>query len=244
MDPARLLLATDIDGTLVLEGNHQPGLKELKDSLAGRRGKYLFAVASGRNVDQVCEVLDQYRIPHPDIVISDVGTVIRYGLCAEPDSGWSAHLSRGWDRRAIEAVLRDAPGLRLQEPERQGRFKISFYAEPGFDRRVFDAAIAPYRRRVSVLFSQNTYLDVLPRRASKGQAVCYVCRQLRIAPERTLVCGDSGNDIDMLIRYGRAVVVANYSPELESLRGRAHAFLAPGRAAEGILDGMRHFHFV
>jgi len=242
-DPAPFLLATDIDGTLVSGGVHQPGLEELKASLAGRRDKYVFAVATGRNVDQTRQVLDEYGIPYPDVVISDVGTTIRYGLSAEPDPGWIAHLSRGWDPRPIEALLCDVVGLRMQEAQRQGRFKISFYIEPGFDRQVFDAAIAQYRGRITVVFSHDTYLDVLPGRASKGQAVRYLCRKWGIPPERTLVCGDSGNDLDMLSGYGQGVVVANYSPELESLRGRPGVFFAPHEAAAGILDGIRHFRF-
>jgi sucrose-phosphate synthase len=243
IDPAHSLLVTDIDGTLVLEGIHQPGLEELKALLAARGGRYLFAVATGRNVDQIRQVLGDYGIPSPDIVISDVGTAVRYGITAEPDPSWAEHLNRGWDRRQVHSLLRKVPGIRLQGREGQGPFKLSFYLEPRFDRQVFDAAIAPHRRRISVVFSQNTYLDVLPARASKGQAVQYLCRKWAIPAERTLVCGDSGNDLDMLTGYGQGVVVANHAPDLEVLHGDPGVFIAPHEAAAGILDGMRHFRF-
>ncbi|KAL8434431.1 hypothetical protein ACSSS7_003162 [Eimeria intestinalis] len=41
------------------------------------------------------------------------------------------------------------------------------------------------------------YLDLLPKEGGKLGATLYVMQQLGFTPERTLVCGDSGNDIDM-----------------------------------------------
>ncbi|KAL8450463.1 hypothetical protein Emed_002551 [Eimeria media] len=41
------------------------------------------------------------------------------------------------------------------------------------------------------------YLDLLPKGGGKLGATLYVMEQLGFTPDRTLVCGDSGNDIDM-----------------------------------------------
>ncbi|KAL8436732.1 hypothetical protein Efla_002164 [Eimeria flavescens] len=41
------------------------------------------------------------------------------------------------------------------------------------------------------------YLDLLPKEGGKLGATLYVMEQLGFTPEKTLVCGDSGNDIDM-----------------------------------------------
>src|SRR5580658_350241 len=144
------LLATDIDGTLVLEGSRQPGLEELKAVLAARSGSFLFAVATGRDIHQIRQIIDDYGIPYPDVVVSDVGTQIRYGLTAERDTSWTAHLNSRWSPRHVMALLCNVRGLRLQEPERQGHFKISFYVQPGFDRQALDAAIAECRGEINV----------------------------------------------------------------------------------------------
>ena len=45
----------------------------------------------------------------------------------------------------------------------------------------------------------------------------------------------------MLEETGQAIVVANYSPELEVLRGRANVFFSAQPAAAGIVDGLRYF---
>ncbi|XP_026192399.1 sucrose-phosphatase 2 [Cyclospora cayetanensis] len=41
------------------------------------------------------------------------------------------------------------------------------------------------------------YLDLLPKNGGKLGATLFVMRKLGFTPERTMVCGDSGNDIDM-----------------------------------------------
>jgi len=93
--------------------------------------------------------------------------------------------------------------------------------------------------RFSTVFSHGQYLDVLPLRASKGKAVRYLADKWDIPYNRVLVAGDSGNDGEMLRGNTLGVVVGNYSPELEALRG---SLVISGRlAAVGELAaGMAH----
>ena len=177
-------------------------------------------------------------------MISDVGTRISYGLSGEPDTEWESHLSQGWDTQAIRSFAMGRPGIRLQPPENQSEFKISFYIEPErFNRRAFEEAIARSKLRVNIIVTQNSHLDLLSRRASKAHAIDYLRRKLAIPARRTFVCGDSGNDLDMLTLGCPAVVVSNYSSELEELRGRPNVFFATQEAAAGILEGLRRYRF-
>lgn len=41
------------------------------------------------------------------------------------------------------------------------------------------------------------YMDLLPKEGGKLGATLYVMQKLGFTPEKTIVCGDSGNDIDM-----------------------------------------------
>ena len=59
-----------------------------------------------------------------------------------------------------------------------------------------------------------------------------------------MVCGDSGNDEEMLRGEPRAVVVANYSHELAELKGSRNLYFADSECAGGILEGMQHYRFI
>ena len=95
-----------------------------------------------------------------------------------------------------------------------------------------------------LVYSHQAYLDVLPMRASKGLAIRYLAMKWSVQPEALLVAGDSGNDEEMLSGNTLGVVVGNYSPELERLRGRPRIYFAEGKHAWGVLEGMEHYNFL
>jgi sucrose-phosphate synthase len=61
--------------------------------------------------------------------------------------------------------------------------------------------------------------------------------------DRVLVAGDSGNDEEMLSGRSLGVVVANYSPELETLRGMRRIYFASQPGTTGVLEGIKHYDF-
>jgi sucrose-phosphate synthase len=91
--------------------------------------------------------------------------------------------------------------------------------------------------------SHGTYLDVLPVRASKGKAIRYLSYRWDVPLASFLVAGDSGNDECMLRGDTLGVVVGNYSPELEPLRGRSSVYFAAGAHAAGVLEGIEAYGF-
>jgi len=88
------------------------------------------------------------------------------------------------------------------------------------------------------------FLDILPYRASKGKAIRYLSYKWGIPLKNLLVCGDSGNDAEMLKGEPLGVVVGNYSPELETLRSAKQIYFAEKTYAGGILEGIRHYQFI
>jgi sucrose-phosphate synthase len=239
------MLVSDIDDTLILpSGGDQPGLEELKVTLAERAGRFVFVVSTGRSLAGAVSILKTHGLPRPDFIVSSVGTCIHDGGTGQADVKWSDHLNWRWRPSELRVLGSVVPGLRLQEEHRQGRFKVSYYV----DRETFDASVLAVvlerlAGRANAIVTQDRFLDLLPARASKGRAVRYLSRKLSISLSRTLACGDAGNDRDMLETVGRGVVVANYSAELEVLRNRPGVFFSSRPGAAGILEGIRHHRF-
>ncbi|MDH5614704.1 MAG: HAD family hydrolase, partial [Gammaproteobacteria bacterium] len=61
---------------------------------------------------------------------------------------------------------------------------------------------------------------------------------------RFMVVGDSGNDEDMLTGETLAVIVANYSHELEKLKGKNRIYFANSHHAWGVLEGLEYYDFL
>ena len=237
------LLVCDIDNTLT---GDREALAKFSRWVDQHRDRVAFGVATGRVLESAVEAIDEWNIPSPDLLITAVGSEIHYGRTRElEDLGWHDRIDNEWDPGAIDECLRQVPGLRLQPKKDQRTFKISYFVDtdawPG---------MAQLRRRlkseglnVSVIFSHDQFLDILPTLASKGGALRYVVKRWGFGPDRIVVAGDSGNDTAMLRASAHGIVVGNFSPELRSLRGRDGIFFAEATHAGGILEGLDHFNF-
>ncbi|MEO5327006.1 MAG: HAD-IIB family hydrolase [Magnetococcus sp. THC-1_WYH] len=266
----KILIATDMDRTLIPNGLHpqSPRANELFAAMIGRPEVSL-AYVTGRDLRLVKEAMMTFSLPRPDHVIADVGTSIwtwREGEWREMLQ-WEEVIAPGWNGlngAAIAHLLRDVAGIRMQEGERQGRFKLSYYWDPEADPYELVAQVgrilAGHGLRVQVGFSrdetsEDRFLDVLPEGAGKLGAVRFLMGQGGFAPERVLFSGDSGNDLDVLGSCVQSVLVANATDEvrrdalaLSAKNGCGDfLYLARGRFgmngcyAAGILEGLAHF---
>jgi len=242
---AKKMLISDIDGTLISESENYEGLDELRKLLEDRGDQFVFGVATGRSLEKIREILSEHHMPTPDVVISSVGSYIYYGLSeANLDKGWHKHIHYRWNREKIVEAVSSVKGVKEQEPENQNPFKISYYIyEEGYDENELKEALAPFSRRLNVMTTRGAYLDILPRRGSKGRAVRYISQKWSIPLSQTLVCGDSGNDLDMISNTSKAIVVGNHAKELEHLRGSRKVYFADKESSAGILEGLNHYGF-
>ncbi|MEO8855197.1 MAG: HAD-IIB family hydrolase [Ginsengibacter sp.] len=239
---AKLFVICDLDGTLVDKEKHN-GLKELKKWIEDKNDRVVFGVASGRNKDITQQAFSDYDLPYPDIMICSAGSEIYYTDKLIPDNGWESHIEYQWKRKELENALNKFPGLRLQEANAQWKFKLSYYVDNNFT----DDGVANLYKylddkklRAKILLTENHYLDFLPFRASKGSAVRYLSYKWKIPLEHFITAGNSGNDIDMLKGKAKGIVVANYSPELESLRKNKLIYFSKNNLSEGVLEGIKY----
>ena len=117
--------------------------------------------------------------------------------------------------------------------------------EPAKDRlAIIHDRLLSHKCRYNLIYSHNKYLDILPYRASKGKAIRYLSYKWEIPLSNFLVCGDSGNDEEMLRGEPRAVVVGNYSSELKKLKNSRNIYFAKKSYAGGILEAIEHYRFI
>ncbi|MCF8049950.1 MAG: HAD-IIB family hydrolase [Desulfobacterales bacterium] len=236
-------LITDIDNTLIGEDNSR--LPELLRLLEENRGTVGFGVATGRRVDSAVKFLEEHGLPKPDVVVASVGSEIYYGPKLHPGQGWETHISSKWNRQKIVDLLSDFDFLEYQEEAAQRPYKVSYNMKPKKDRlaKIHNRLLAE-KCRYTLIYSHEKYLDILPFRASKGKAIRYLSYKWEIPLRNFLVCGDSGNDEEMLRGEPMAVVVGNYSPEIKTLKGSRRVFFAKAPCAGGIIEGMKKYRFL
>jgi sucrose-phosphate synthase len=235
-------LVCEIDNTLL---GDQEALEKLIHRIRSEGQTTGVGIATGRTLESTLSMLEEWRFPMPDLLITSAGSEIYYGPQIVTDTSWQKHIGYQWQAQAIRQAMKDIPGVELQPSEAQRKFKISYFV---------DAAKAPHFREiirhlrrhqlpVKGIYSHNMYLDLVPIRASKGDAIRYVALKWGLPVQRFLVAGASGNDESMLAGNTLAVVVGNYSQEIEKLRGYPKIYFAQGHYAWGILEAFDHYDF-
>ena len=236
-------IITDIDNTLIGGDNHH--LTDLLNLLSDHHKHIGFGVATGRTVDSAVKHLNEYNIPIPDVMITSVGAEIYYGKGLHYGQGWETHIAKNWHRKRIKHMLERFDFLEYQEEATQRKFKISYFMNPSKDRLTqIHHHLLKNNCKYTLIYSHEKFLDILPQRASKGKAIRYLSYKWEIPLGNFLVCGDSGNDEEMLKGEPLAVVVGNYSKELESLRGRRNILFAENLYAGGILEAIDRYKFL
>lgn len=240
---AKRIIISDIDNTLL---GDKKSLKQLLKTIKNNPFPVAFGIATGRNIDSALQVLKEWGVPTPDVLITSVGSEIHYGPKIAQDMTWKKHIHYKWKPAQIREALKEIDGLTLQDSLQQRDHKISYQVDIKKAPSV-KAILAHLRRRnlhVKLIFSHNEFLDVLPLRASKGLAVRYFAYKWGVPLCHVLVAGDSGNDEEMLKGNTLGVVVGNYSPELKKLQRYGRIYFAQGNYAQGIIDGLQHYNFL
>jgi sucrose-phosphate synthase len=234
-------IISSIDNTLF---GDTEALEAFSSFVRKHRRKLLFGIATGRRLDSVLTLLKLSGIPMPDMLITSLGTEIYYAPQLIADKAWAQHINHLWTPQVLRRIIEDLPGITRQAKSEQSRFKLSYY---------YDRSIAPSAEEIVSLLRQNElavnptfsfgqYFDLVPSRASKGQALRYIARQWGLPLERILVTGGSKGDDDMLRGNTLGVVVANrHGEELSELADMQPVYFASKSHAWGILEAVEHY---
>lgn len=268
-----LLVCTDLDRTLIPNGPQaeSPQARQRFAALVGHADVGL-AYVSGRHRTLIEQAMVEYDLPVPDFVIGDVGTTI-YRVGPEHlwqyDTAWERTIAGDWGgvgHAGLAAMLADIDALHLQETDKQNRCKLSYSMPPDADGEalaaVVEARLAAAGIRCRAIFSIDEQagvglLDVLPQSASKLHAIKALISANGYELAHTVFCGDSGNDMEVLVSNVPSVLVANGSAEIrvQALAEAAGSgnqdalYIAVGglagmngNYAAGMLEGIAHYH--
>ena len=234
---------TDLDQNLLSDPS---SLEYFVEVLQRNRKLASFGIATGRRLESALTVMKRNGIPVPDVLITSIGTEIYYAPQLIADHTWSNHIDHLWNPKAVRRILTNLPGLKLQPKIEQSRFKISYYIDPEKAPTLeeINQLIRQEEQAVNTILSFGQFLDIVPVRASKGQALRYFAHQWNIEPDHILAAGGSGADEDMMRGNTLAVVVSNrHHEELSQLIDVEHVYFASKPCALGILEAIDHYDF-
>ena len=90
---------------------------------------------------------------------------------------------------------------------------------------------------INAVFSEQTYLEILPAGSSKGAALAFMVQHLEILLEAVIAVGDNLNDLEMIRLAGLGVAMGN-APE--ALRAQAD-FVTATNDEEGLREVIERF---
>ncbi|MDF1826162.1 MAG: HAD family hydrolase [Verrucomicrobiales bacterium] len=229
----------------LLEGDKEAiaSLRELTSANSPNLG---FGIATGRSLKMARELIEKHKLPEPDIYITQLGAEIHYGKRQVLDLSWEKHLNHRWEPEAIMEILDSVPGISMQEePGHQHHFKLSYNFEKGVAprRKEIQKLLREHQLPAKVVLSQGCFLDVVPLRSGKGQAIRYVTMRWGIPADNVLFYARRGSDYEALSGQFLAVLGSDHSLELKSTASLPRVFLASTPNFAGLVEGIEAYRF-
>jgi sucrose-6F-phosphate phosphohydrolase len=233
----RRLLISDLDGTLIGDPR---ALDRFAAFMFIHRDSWRIVYATGRSALSVWQAVDSTSLPQPDALLADVGTTI-IGGDGVPWQDWPGPRPC-WGTDAVRAALQEEPGLRLQAPIAQTRYKVSYHGENLHHMDLLRIARTLKRAglRTRLVYSSARDLDVLPAGTGKGPAAQHLLTRWGVPRDSVVCAGDSGNDRDLLRVGSGVVIVGNALPDLRQVAARPGQRVVRSRRlyADGVLEGI------
>lgn len=224
-----ILICTDLDRTLLPNGNQEesPSARPLFRELV-KHPEVQLVYVSGRDRQLLLDAIQEYDIPLPDFAIADVGSTI-YALNKSDWQIWDKwhdEIATDWGtykQQTLAELLSDISELQLQEPSKQGKYKLSYYAnEKTNTSRLFheiNTILHKHGVKANLIWSidetsHTGLLDILPLSANKLHAIHFLIKEKDFLPEQVVFSGDSGNDLEVMCSNLQATLVANATTEV------------------------------
>ncbi|MEE4607079.1 MAG: HAD-IIB family hydrolase [Desulfobacteraceae bacterium] len=267
----KILICSDLDRTIIPNGYQEESAhaRAVFRQLAEDSNIFL-AYVSGRDKKLILDAIEEFYLPMPDYAIGDIGTTL-YRIINDNwqlSEDWSDEIGQDWKSLArgnLSEFLEDMEEIRLQEPEKQKQYKVSFYTDQNVDPQLLIKNIrdvlAEKDVRANIIWSVDEIstdglLDIIPPRANKLHAIQFLMQQEHFPEDRTVFAGDSGNDLDVLTSGQQTILVKNATEDIrkEAIKKlseknltnrlylpRGNFFGMNGNYAAGVMEGLAHF---
>lgn len=261
------IIATDLDRTLLPNGNHR--LSPNAYSIFKReikKNKITLVFVTGRNKKQIQDSIKRYNLPKPQYVIADVGTKIyKYkNNKMLKMSSWDKVLENDWKKirgEKINTLVSNIDELCLQEKTKLHDFKQSYYTRllknPNLLQKKIKMRLKKNNISSTVIYSVDVnrkigLLDIMPKSGNKNTALQFLIKKLKVKKNDVLYSGDSGNDLGTFISGYNGVLVKNASENIKAQlkkHTKNNIYIAQGKDGlngnyvSGIIEGARHFGF-
>jgi len=267
----KILICSDLDRTIIPNGCQEESAhaRPVLRQLAEHSNIYL-AYVSGRDKKLILDAIEEFYLPMPDYAIGDVGTTLYRVINGnwQFSDNWSYEIGQDWKGLGWENLsefLENIEEIRLQEPEKQNQYKLSFYTDQNVDHQQLikniRVVLAEKDIRASIIWSvdeisANGLLDIIPARTNKLHAIQFLMQQEKFPEDCTVFAGDSGNDLDVLTSGLQAILVKNAMDEVRkeaietlSAKRMTNRLYLPegnfwgmnGNYAAGVMEGLVHF---
>lgn len=235
------LIVSDIDGTLLRDGNNElnPELPEVILKL--RKQGMQFAAASGRQWVSIERTFDAVKEKifylsdngayvglhgrnlylntiEPEVVRQMVRDIRREGLIPLVSGPDILYIDQGdqefydWLVKGYQfRVQRVEDVLQVEEPY----IKVSAYRKTGIDGATKELR-AGYQDQLKITISGDMWMDCMAPGVNKGAAVRLLQESLGIFPKETMVFGDQMNDIEMINQAYYSFAVGNARSEVKA----------------------------
>ena len=267
----KALICSDLDRTIIPNGyQKESALARPVFRRLAEHSNISLAYVSGRDKKLILDAIEEFYLPMPDYAIGDVGTTFYRIINGnwQLSDDWSDEIGQDWKGLAggkLSEFLEDMAEIRLQEPEKQKHYKVSFYADQNVDHqrliKNIRGVLAEKGVPASIIWSvdeisANGLLDIIPPRANKLHAIQFLMQQEHFPEDRTVFAGDSGNDMDVLTSGLQTILVKNATEDIredalkklseKNLTNRLYLpqgnlFGMNGNYAAGLMEGLVHF---
>ncbi len=261
------IIATDLDRTLLPNGKEEyDGTLNVFKNLV-KKNNFILVYITGRSFNLVKKAIKKYKIPYPNYLITNVGTKV-FEIKKNNSTNlksWERSIKQQsplWNTKKIKNSLKKLNEIKLQEQFKQDNFKISYYLDEKYLKNP-EKILNKIRKQISsysarVIFSMDFpevrgLIDIVPKNASKKEALEFVIKKTKIKNKDVVFCGDSGNDFSILTTKFNSIIVKNAPPNLKKKVKKIkkkHLYLAKkqrylnGNYVSGLIQGLIYFKFI